>query len=180
MVLHSQGLLSALSLPNELEDEESVQSSTDYSTLISKLGLDYDLKETLTAYSMCRPMRLRRVQQVLVRLIREVLQTAPINVSTPYMVRPAVLDICNIEERNCPAVFEGAGIQFRLLGLISDLISKSLLNKQIISGTSLPSMVACFVQQCFSNTTVSPIIMCSAGVTYFNRIQETNRIYVPG
>jgi len=144
MNAYSQGLLSALALPNEIDTEFPFNPSVNCSygcELSSHLDINTALIN-LTEQSLA----IKKFRQSLSNLIDKLLKPIPIH--APYMVRPVAIEICNISEKMYPTVIEGGEPYFRLVGV------------------SLPSMISCFIQQRFSKSTRWPTTFCSYGTTY--------------
>uniref|UniRef100_A0A915D8Q4 Uncharacterized protein n=1 Tax=Ditylenchus dipsaci TaxID=166011 RepID=A0A915D8Q4_9BILA len=118
----SDGLLNALRLPNELLPP--LQDETYTSFLVEDQGVELaELRETDQPAAV-----LMLLERQLDKLFSSATDLSPIRLSPHYMVRPALLEACNMNYEDFPLAIGGVGTS----------------NLSVV-GVSLPSMVACFL-----------------------------------
>jgi hypothetical protein len=106
LLVHEEGLLAALSLPNDLEfNDENIGPSNSEGPALFRLQ----------PHKATNILKKRQLLSQLVTALREQIPTV-VNLKAPYMVREAMLDICNSKRRSQPIVCEGARTYLRLAG----------------------------------------------------------------
>uniref|UniRef100_A0A1I8BS17 Uncharacterized protein n=1 Tax=Meloidogyne hapla TaxID=6305 RepID=A0A1I8BS17_MELHA len=117
LLKNSEGLLAALSLPNNL-DFKQVHQQID-----QKLNLNNFEKDFTEIWQNVRcnentnksSILLRDLRSSLLNFFKKVLKPAPVHFSGPFLVRPALVECCNISLNEVPLITDGIDSPFCLV-----------------------------------------------------------------
>lgn len=147
----SHGLLSALELPNSLDLNkiERCKPSDLFEVELNKIELDF------SNYFLT----LKAIENHFTKLTKLFHKSNVLYLATPYIVRPAIIEACNINLDTIP------------------MISNDQNNGLCVPGVSLSSMITCFVQKRLGSTNPWPLTFFSYGKKYLTNKNFTNLSY---
>ncbi|KAL7073538.1 hypothetical protein ACQ4LE_007543 [Meloidogyne hapla] len=159
LLKNSEGLLAALSLPNNL-DFKQVHQQID-----QKLNLNNFEKDFTEIWQNVRcnentnksSILLRDLRSSLLNFFKKVLKPAPVHFSGPFLVRPALVECCNISLNEVPLITDGIDSPFCLVG------------------TNIPSFLSVLVNGCLTPINNWPISLLAAGPVYYKSLTDSRK-----
>uniref|UniRef100_A0A915NZA7 B box-type domain-containing protein n=1 Tax=Meloidogyne floridensis TaxID=298350 RepID=A0A915NZA7_9BILA len=149
LLKHSEGLLGALALPNYLDVEPEIN---EIFVLNNNFGKDLDeIVENVRCHQTSNnsTIQLNKLRSSLLNFLIKKLKPAPIHFSGPFLVRPALVECCNICLNEVP--------------LITDCVDPPL----CLVGTNIPSFLSILVNGCLTPSNNWPLSLIAAGPVYY-------------
>nr|CAD2158369.1 unnamed protein product [Meloidogyne enterolobii] len=159
LLKHSEGLLGALALPNYLDVEPEINDRYVLNNYIAK-----DLDEIVESVRCQQTpnnstIQLNKLRSSLLNFLIKKLKPAPIHFSGPYLVRPALVECCNICLNEVP--------------LITDCVDPPL----CLVGTNIPSFLSILVNGCLTSSNNWPLSLIAAGPVYYKTTKNLAKFF---
>uniref|UniRef100_A0A914LCL4 Uncharacterized protein n=1 Tax=Meloidogyne incognita TaxID=6306 RepID=A0A914LCL4_MELIC len=159
LLKHSEGLLGALVLPNYLDVEPEINDRYVLNNYIAK-----DLDEIVESVrcqqnSNNLTIQLNKLRSSLLNFFIKKLKPAPIHFSGPFLVRPALVECCNICLNEVP--------------LITDCVDPPL----CLVGTNIPSFLSILVNGCLTSSNNWPLSLIASGPVYYKTTKNLAKFF---
>jgi len=131
LVEREDGILGAMQLPNDIGDGEE-----------KALGLQLQYKSTISIdNSQHRSRLIKETRRLLGEMFRDAFKSAAVKVSPPNLIRPAVVEACNMDYRQFPIVSCGDDPYLSLVGIGLPTMISFLVHKSLVQSVNLWPLV---------------------------------------